>query len=153
MGEAYENRWKSENISRLTQQWLAEAGTSLSPAPPEQGPDAPEGGDNDPFDYWEDQLRSGTVLDDDGDDPGQRLRPERKRMRELLIQRGPAGYTAGKLWDQLCSEGLNVARETVCRWLAADEKKGYVFRTGKPRSRWVWRLGPGKEFDLPGMDS
>jgi hypothetical protein len=46
-----------------------------------------------------------------------------------------------------------VARETVSRWLGADEKKGYVFRTGKPRSRWVWRLPPGDEFDLPGMDS
>ena len=38
------------------------------------------------------------------------------------------------------------------RWLAQDEKLGYVYRTGKPRSRWVWRLPEGAEFEIPGMD-
>jgi DNA-binding MarR family transcriptional regulator len=53
----------------------------------------------------------------------------------------------------LLNEGLDVRRETVSRWLAADEKRGYVYRTGKPRSRWVWRLPEGAEFDIPGMDT
>jgi hypothetical protein len=153
MGEAYENRWEGENIKRLTQQWLAEAGDSLPPAPPEQ----PAGGegDSDPFEeIWRHSLSDlDPGLDDDGDDPGQRLHPARKRMRQLLIERGHDGYRAGILHEQLCTEGLNVARETVQRWLNADEKKGYVFRTDKPRSKWVWKLAPGKEFDLPGMDS
>jgi hypothetical protein len=155
MGEAYAKRWESENIRRLTQQWLAEAGDSLPPAPAEQSPDAPDSGDDDSFDYdyWEGKLNSGVGLDDDGDDPGRPLHPARKRMRQLLMQRGRDGYRAGILHEQLCSEGLNVARETVQRWLNADEKLGYVFRTDKPRSKWVWRLAPGAEFDLPGMDS
>lgn len=64
--------------------------------------------------------------------------PAHERMRELLIQRGQEGYLSSKLWDKLCDEGLDVARETVHRWLSTDERLGYIIRTGKPRSRWVW---------------
>jgi len=62
-------------------------------------------------------------------------------MWQILIEAGPDGRTAGKLWDQLCSDGLNVTREVVQRWLAAGEQKGYVVRAGKPWSRWVWVKG------------
>ena len=150
----YEARWEQPHIRELMQKWLAEAGESLPPETPETPEQSPDetGGQDDPFDYWEDQLSGVRDLDEDGDDPGQKLHPARKRMRQLLIDRGHDGYQAGKLHEQICKEGLNVARETMQRWLNADEKKGYVFRTGKPRSRWVWKLREGQEFDIPGMD-
>lgn len=72
-------------------------------------------------------------------EPGpERLHPAHERMRQLLAERGEQGYRAADLWDQLRSEDLAVTRETVHRWAAADEKKGYIVRTGKPVSRWVW---------------
>jgi hypothetical protein len=99
------------------------------------------------------ELRSLDLgLDDDADeDSALRLHPAHKRLRELLIERGLPGYQSGMAWHLLLSEGFSVSRETVCRWLAKDEKLGYVRRTGKPRSRWIWRLRPGAEFDIPGM--
>jgi hypothetical protein len=73
-------------------------------------------------------------------------------MRELLIGRGREGWKADALWHQVLSDGNQVARQTLHAWLADDEKLGYVYRTGKPRSRWVWRLPEGAEFEIPGMD-
>ena len=72
-------------------------------------------------------------------DPGQ-LHPARERMRQLLIDRGSRGYAPGLLWDRLCAEGLTVTRETLQRWLVADEKEHYVLRAAGQTglSRWVW---------------
>jgi hypothetical protein len=68
------------------------------------------------------------------------IHPAHKRMLELLEERGEQGATIGLLWSLLRAEGLTVARETVHRWLAADERQGLVRRPGRPHrpvSRWV----------------
>lgn len=143
MGEAYENRWSSPEMRKLLDAWREQAGI---PAP-RPVPAAPA-------DEFEDLVRSDPLLsamDRSGDDGDDGLHPVHKRMRELLVERGGQGYRGGMLWSMLLNEGLVVSRQHMYKWLAADEKKGYVFRTGKPRSRWVWRLPPGGEFDIPGM--
>jgi len=156
---AYEARWEQPHIARLLEQWKAEAGVRDRPAPP---PDPRPGGPVDarPEDQFFDLVRQDALLRDladpglDDDDPGHRLHPARKRMYQLLIERGPQGYTAGMLWTRLLNEGLTISRQTVHEWLTQTEKKGYVHRTGKPksgRSRWIWRLPEGDEFDIPGM--
>jgi hypothetical protein len=69
-----------------------------------------------------------------------RIHPARARLRELLADRGEQGATAGTLWTLLQAEGNSVARETVQRWLAADEQQGLARRPVRSHlasSRWV----------------
>ena len=151
----YDARWEQPHIAQLIETWRA--GDGLLPPPP----DDPPGGGHIPgtqaeFDARFEELAGeldnlGGVPDDGGEDR-QRLNPARKRMYQLLIGRGREGWRADPLWNQLLTEGHTCARETMHRWLAAAEKSGYVYRTGKPRSRWIWRLPEGAEFDIPGMD-
>lgn len=148
MGEDYAKRWQQPHIAQLTAAWMSGAGET--PVPPAPLPAGPPLADDDPFDDIVSAFRSELDSLDSGDSSG--LDPRRKRMRQLLIGRGRQGWARGLLWNQLLTEGFEVAQETVSRWLAADEKAGYVIRTGKPRSRWVWRLPEGAEFDIPGMD-
>lgn len=85
---------------------------------------------------------------------GRRLHPAHRRMHTLLIERGPAGYTASALWAALRDEDLSVSREAVHRWLAAAEKQGYVYRQAAPGSRrvlWIWRLAAGQAPGTPGF--
>jgi hypothetical protein len=157
MGEAYAKRWEQPHIASLISNWRAEAGAPRPPAglPPDGSTDA---------DVLQAMIQADPLLSEfeaggpgsgtvDEDDDERSLHPARKRMRLLLIGRGREGYRPGVLWAMLKAEGHEVARETVSRWLAADEKKGYVIRTGKPRSRWIWHLPEGAEFDIPGMDT
>jgi predicted GIY-YIG superfamily endonuclease len=74
----------------------------------------------------------------DMEDPPRRIDPRRTRIRSFLHVRGAPGYTVGRLVILLAGEGLICPRETVQRWLAADEADGLVKRTGKPLYRWVW---------------
>jgi hypothetical protein len=152
MGEAYTGRWHTEHMKQLTDGWLQTAGNRPPPPPPGSLPvqDTP---DEDfakiaHLDFHADGM---DAMMDDGNE-GRRLNPARKRMRQLLIGRGHEGWKADQLWRALQAEGLTVARQTLHSWLAEDEQRGYVYRTGKPRSRWVWRLAEGAEFDIPGMD-
>ena len=147
MGEAYANRWDQPHLKELMAGWLAEAGNAQLPGPSPEEPEA--SGDDLPDDFrqWKQELENdGGELDDR---EGRPLNPARKRMRELLIERGRPGYKPDTLWHLLQAEGHTVARETVQRWLRADEQLGYVYRPR--RSYWVWRLAPGAEFDIPGM--
>lgn len=86
-------------------------------------------------------------------EPGHKLHPARKRLYEMLILAGYRGRQVGVMWTLLGNEGLTISRQTVHDWLAQAEKQGYVRRTGKPksgRSRWIWVLPEGGEFDIPG---
>ena len=68
------------------------------------------------------------------------IHPARARMRELLAARGPDGYRARDLWMLLQAEGYVLARETLHRWLAADQVLGLVEQHGIARagsSKWV----------------
>jgi LAGLIDADG DNA endonuclease family protein len=149
---AYDARWEQPHMAHLIQAWREAAGVREAAPAPSGGPGAgvDEVLQRDPLltEFEADLARPGIVSEYDDT----RLHPAHKRMRLLLIGRGAEGYKAGILHTMLLAEGLTVARETVQRWLAADEKKGYVYRTGKPRSRWIWRLPEGAEFDIPGMD-
>jgi hypothetical protein len=142
MGEAYANRWK--RAAGLLDEW-SRGENEPEPASPQ---DDPPGGEEEDIALWAAELE-GRAAADLGDGDGN---PARKRMRELLIARGRAGYKSGALWHLLLNEGQTVSRETVVRWLGADKKLGYVQDTGRPRSVWVWRLLPGQEFDIPGWD-
>jgi hypothetical protein len=154
MGDDYAQRWNQPHIKQLCEQWRQEAGIAAPPPLPERPEDAagPDGSASDDLaEEFRGILAASGIEEDDDDELGTRLHPARKRMRQLLIDRGRIGWGAGALWHQLRAEGYDVARETVSRWLGKDEKLGYVYRTGKPRSRWVWRLREGDEFDIPGM--
>lgn len=110
---------------------------------------------DDSFRDWERQLSNGDgdiALDDD-DEFGPWLDPRHKRMFELLIERGTRGYQPDALLNALSAEGNGPHRGTLMKWLAEATKKGYVFRSGKERSRsvrYVWYLPEGAEFDIPG---
>lgn len=150
MGEAYENRWTRPQIRALLDTWREQAGV---PAPqPARVTSAERGVPADEQAQFREIARLEFGEDPDSrPEDGQPLHPVHRRMRQLLIERGGQGYRGGMLWSMLLNEGLAVSRQHMYKWLAADEKKGYVFRTGAPRSRWVWRLRPGDEFDIPGM--
>jgi predicted GIY-YIG superfamily endonuclease len=62
----------------------------------------------------------------------------RIRIRWLLAQQGDRGLPTRQITAMLLADGTRVARETVQRWLAADESAGLVSRTGPPQHRWVW---------------
>lgn len=132
MGDAYAQRWTREHGQDLLKQWRTDAGIP-EPAP---RPDA-----DDPF--WS--------MVSEIEDPEKPLDPRRVRIRRHLMARGEAGYTVGRLVTLLAAEGLTCPRETIQRWLADDEGRGYVRRTGRPLHRWVWHA-PGHPDDIPGMD-
>ena len=73
--------------------------------------------------------------------------PRHIRMRELLAERGEQGAPARVLWTLLLAEGHAPARETLHRWLAADEVLGLVARFGRPHRRtsaWVIQEPPAR---------
>jgi len=63
--------------------------------------------------------------------------PRHEALRRIVRENGLHGITAGRALSRLESQGMTVARETVQRWLAADEKAGLVCR-GLHGSR-LWR--------------
>jgi hypothetical protein len=160
---AYDARWEQPHMAKLIQTWREAAGVPRDVPPALPGAALPDGSRD--ADIFQAMIQADPLLSsiedggpaavseyDDGEN-GRPLHPAHKRMRLLLIGRGREGYKVGVLWPMLLAEGLTCSRETVHRWLAADEKKGYVYRTGKVGSRWIWRLPEGAEFDIPGMDT
>jgi hypothetical protein len=66
------------------------------------------------------------------------------RLREILAQQGTEGATLRQLQAWLSAEGLNVARETLHRWLIADQEAGLVHGHHVPAGlRWFWGKGTG----------
>jgi len=129
MGEAYEQRWTREHGATLLAEWRQSAGM-----PPEPAQDA-----DDPF--WSIVAQV--------DDPEARVDPRHAKIRELLRQRGPAGYTVGRIVAIMANDGMTTPRETITRWLGKDKERGLVHATGKPLHRWVWQGGHGPD-DGPG---
>lgn len=77
------------------------------------------------------------------------VHPARQRMRELLVDAGSEGCTSGWVTKQIAKEAqqagkpkLAVHRNTVIKWLRADEEAGKARRkSGKlndPYARWIW---------------
>ncbi|MCW2929878.1 MAG: hypothetical protein JWM19_840 [Actinomycetia bacterium] len=79
------------------------------------------------------------VAANDFADPEAGVNPIRIRAREILAARGQMGASPGSLLDALSREGMTIARETLSRWLAADEKAGHVHHADHGR----WKYGPG----------
>jgi Fe2+ or Zn2+ uptake regulation protein len=75
------------------------------------------------------------------DDPEARLHPSRRRLREILAERGAAGGTPSILTAQLEREGKGVTRETVQRWLAADRDAGLLRASGTGLWHWITHGG------------
>lgn len=69
------------------------------------------------------------------------VHPGRQLIRDRLKEHDGQGYRSGTLHRWLGERDVSVARETVQRWLAADEKLGLVMRTGRPRCGWIWAGG------------
>ena len=119
LGDIYTTRWER-------------AGHLLRRAIPDGGGTAVADVD---IDQFEDILRRGGVKD-----PEARLDPARRRVREILGDRGAMGATPGYLMGELEKEGLAVARQTLQRWLAADAKDGVVHNADFGR----WKIGPAR---------
>jgi hypothetical protein len=68
----------------------------------------------------------------------QHVDPRRVRMREILARHEGPGIRAGRLRAMLTAESMGVARETVQRWLAADEREGLVRRGPNGSMLWQW---------------
>lgn len=159
MGEAYAQRWTQPHIAGLIETWKAQAheeGWAAADAPPRPA-EVPASEDE----AWDDIVSRLGPLGDDldggyGSSPGRgKLHPSRKRMYELLIARGPVGYTVDQLRNLLENEGKGVTRQTVHDWLKADVPAGRVRKHGKarsPRAGYSWALTPGEEFGIPGWD-
>lgn len=131
MGDAYTERWTRQHGQDLLKIWRESAGI-------------PE-----PVDL---EGEFGEIVGH-LDDPEKPIDPRRRRMRELLVRRGRAGYTVGRLVTLLGNDGLTTPRETVHAWLRDDEASGLVRRGGKPTHRWWWNSGSDDDLDdLPGMD-
>jgi hypothetical protein len=130
MGAAYAKRWSREHGLELLKSWRESAGIR---EPEQHAADDP---------FW------GIVAQ--AEDPEKPLDPRRVKIRWYLYERGAQGYTVARLVGRLASEGLTCPRETVQRWLADDEVRGIVQRTGSPLHKWIWRT-PVSPDDIPGM--
>jgi hypothetical protein len=118
MGTAYTERW--DRCADMLDEWRRSAGI---PAKPDLGDD-----------------EFGKIIANSFDsDPEQPVSPQRIRMRQIVRNAGWAGVRSGDVWRQLCDEGKNPpARETVQRWMAADEKMGLMLRGQRGSNRWRW---------------
>lgn len=159
--------WKAEaEISAAVPAGRAAAGGGDGPVPRPGGlPPPPPDGD-DPEAYIDSVLREviAQAVDPDETEPGKAA--ARRRVRELLMQAGPAGMKVSAIVKQLAAEAqaagspeLAVHRNTVHEWLKKDEELGRVRRRGHapgdPHARWSWiRQDRGLRPDIrPGDDA
>lgn len=131
MGDAYEQRWTRPHGQQLLREWREQEGI-------------PE-----PVDFGDE---FGEIIAH-MDDPEAEVDPRRKKLREILIRRGLQGYTVSQLGRRLADDGMTTPRETIHRWLVADEQGGYVRRSGGPHHRWSWvKAAGGGGDDFGGHD-
>lgn len=71
-------------------------------------------------------------------DPEAGVNPTRIRAREILAARGEMGASPNYILDTLHQEGHVLARETLQRWLAADQEDRIVHKASHGR----WKIGP-----------
>jgi hypothetical protein len=132
LGEVYANRWsRAGNLirRRTAAQGGSGGGTTVID-------------DSEIRDSFEAIMSQETAPED----PDGKVDPARKRMRELLIERGEKGSTAILLKQALERENLDRARETISRWLALDAELGLAH--SKPEyGRWGAGPDPGNEAD------
>jgi len=134
MGEAYTERWNREHGQRLLSAWRRDIGL------PGRAPgDEPEADVDDEF--------AEIISHSWKEDPEKPPHASRKRMWQLIHSKGMNGLSVARITAILDSEGLNVRRETIQRWLKDDESRGLVQRTGAPVHRWVW-IGRGESNEL-----
>lgn len=165
-GEAYANRWETEHMKALLETWRQADGWAGEPAPEEPGPAAPAGeapaaplqgppGNDVTLSDREEEIFAELAMMADPEVPGfgPKLSPDRKRMRELLIAHRVYGLQVNEIVTLM---GGSPTRQTITGWLRQDEQLGYVLHIshGKNdnKARWKWRLPPGAEFDIPGME-
>ena len=82
---------------------------------------------------FDDIVAAGDLID-----PEAGVNPIRIRAREILAARGHMGGSPGQILEILHREGHMLARETLQRWLSADEKDGIVHHADHGR----WKIGP-----------
>jgi hypothetical protein len=63
--------------------------------------------------------------------------PRQERMREVVRHAPVTGIQAAGILTRLQVEGMDPARGTLHRWLAADEQAGLV-RRGQYDANWRW---------------
>lgn len=118
--------------------------------PDQADPEVPQ---EDDFEQWRKQFDSSELKNDD--EPGYAMDARRKRMYELLIERGIRGYQPRTLLDVLTAESMGIHRGTLMKWLAEAVELGYIQRAPNgqhqtPRVRYIWLLRAGAESDIPG---
>lgn len=142
MGEAYAQRW--ERSASLLDLWRESAGI---PEPPEAAGDddgLPE--DLDDWDKGDFDRAFGRIVASVQEDPEGPVDIRRKVMWRILREAGFQGVAVKSLVIRLENRGSATRREVVHRWLAADEKKGWV-RRGKRGSSSVWIWAGNTEAD------
>lgn len=181
MGDAYEHRW--DRLKDMLDEWRGNAGqwreeagigplADLDKPEDPAAPPLPGGGQAQaPRDERVQAPRDGISEDEDAlfreivaeiEDPDGRVHQARHRMRELLFQAGPDGYTVGGLLKILASEAaqtsnpkLSVHRNTLHGWLKSDEEEGRVRRRGgllgDPYARWTWIRTKSDVGNIDGM--
>jgi hypothetical protein len=138
MGEEYTGRW--DRIAEKMDEWREDAGGQVPVTPGGGGP----GGNPD---SWEDrdfasefagiEAEFGRTLAAQADLEEQNIDPRRKAMWKILRDAGWRGLSVKSIVIRLESAGSPAPRETVHRWLAKDEQKGWV-RRGKVGTSAVW---------------
>lgn len=130
LGDVYANRWtRSGNL--LRRRTPAEANS----------------GDTQVIDDSAIRESFAAIMEQGGvEDPDDKVDPARRRMREILIERGEKGSTALLLKQALEREGLNRARETIQRWLSLDAGLGLA-HSMKDHGRWGAGPPPADEAD------
>ena len=94
---------------------------------------------------FEEIMRRGGIKDGESND-----HPARIRYREMLAARKAFGASTAQLMRWLKEEGLEVARETLQRWMRADSQAGLVHNPDYGR----WKIGPGhNEWQTKGKDA
>jgi S-DNA-T family DNA segregation ATPase FtsK/SpoIIIE len=115
LGPNYAERWQKERAGHLVQR---------------QGGAATAVADVDTTEFEEIMHRGGVK-----DTKAPVVNPVRVRYRQILEKRGVQGATPKYLLDCLKMEGMDVARETLQRWLAADAADDLVHSADF--GRWV----------------
>lgn len=139
MGDAYTDRWN--RTASLLDEWRKAAGIPERPEPagPDDGDDDPRSGDPDSWDDDDFEKAFGRIVAQVQEDPEGPVDPRRKVMWRILRDAGFQGLAVKSIVIRLDNKGAGTPRETVHRWLAADERKGWV-RRGKRggSSVWIW---------------
>jgi hypothetical protein len=147
MGAAYAERWTRPAQAALLEEWRQAAGIPERPEPAagDYGDDG-EAGDIEDWDDDDFNKAFGRIVAQVQEDPEAPVDPRRKVMWRILRDAGYQGLPVKSIVIRLENKGATTPRETVHRWLAADERKGWV-RRGKRGTTAVRIWVPNTEAD------